>query len=580
MEILQNFIFPEDSAFGSLEKYLRASDDVKIQESKMQMTNASSAVFDTYYNAFSIPLWREKVGISQFSLQIAGKGLVCVEVCQFTENGEKILKTINLSLTETGKALLEFDTADFEGLVYPKITAQSKVSISAMSWVTADKTRRTVKLGISITTFNRKAYVLPAIARIKAQLLSLPFWQDKINLVVVDNSSNLTKEEAAGVKVIPNENTGGSGGFMRGFLHYKNETDATHVLFMDDDAALEIESIKRAYQILSFTQQDNTAVGAALFYDDRPDLFVERGASLGKYWVKVEFQKEDSTDVNVVLKTERNWEKKTPDSAFAGWWFNAFPIKSVKHLVPPFFVRSDDMAFAQFNDFNLIWANGIASYAEDFQKKMTALTTYLDARNMLLYYALFSKNILSISYYIAMNGLISLLAARYEHHQLERLALNDFLKMTPEKWVKAASLAEKLPEINNILKNERLKPIDIDSPTFVSPEDKKESTLKSLLKMIFLPRKNRTVKSEFLMLPHFSQLAGSKRILYYLGDKGFIVTVRPWKLFSGLFMLAIDSLRLIFGFGRVRRRLLAKFDYLTSEEMWQEIFGGDWHDKS
>ncbi|GAB2025290.1 hypothetical protein OfM1_13610 [Lactovum odontotermitis] len=580
MKILQNFIFPESETFGSQEKYLRTSGDVRISDKKMQMGAFSSALFDTYYNAFSISLWREKVGIKQFSLTISGQGQVFIELCQFTEASEKTLKKLEISLTNANQPVFELNTEDFDGIVYPKVTAQEKASITALSWETADNIRRAVKLGVSITTFNRKDYVIPAITRINEQLLGLPFWHERIELVVVDNSSNLTKEEASGVKVIPNENTGGSGGFMRGFLHYKNETDATHVLFMDDDAALEIESIKRAYQILSFARQENTAVGAALFYDDAPDNFLECGASLGKYWVKVEFQKEDSTDVDVVLKTERNWEKKTPDSAFAGWWFNAFPIKSVEHLVPPFFVRSDDMAFAQFNDFNLIWANGIASYAEDFQKKMTALTTYLDARNMLLYYALFSKNILSISYYIAMNRLISLLAARYEHHQLERLALNDFLKMTPEKWVEAASLAEKLPEINNILKNERLKPIDIDSPTFVSPEDKKESTLKSLLKMIFLPRKNRTVKSEFLMLPHFSQLAGSKRILYYLGDKGFIVTVRPWKLFSGLFMLAIDSLRLIFGFGRVRRRLLAKFDYLTSEEMWQEIFGGNQHGKS
>ncbi|MDR2977354.1 MAG: glycosyltransferase [Streptococcaceae bacterium] len=579
METLQNFIFPESEQFGSREKYFRASFDGGISENKLQMANASSVVFDTYYNAFSIPLWRERVGLSQANLLMSGSGKVTVALCQFTETGESILQKKEIDLSPKDVSVFEQSLSEAEGLIYPRITAtHGAASITAMKWASSAPARHQVKLGLSITTFQRKAFVLPALTRIKEKLLDTAEWREKIDLIVVDNSSDLTKEETQGVKVIPNENTGGSGGFMRGFLHYKNETDATHVLFMDDDAALEMESIKRAYQILSFAEKENTAVAAALFYDDAPDIFLERGASVGKYWVKVEFQKENATDVDTVLKTEQKWAQETPKTAFAGWWFNAFPIKSVKHLVPPFFVRSDDMAFAQFNDFNLIWANGIASYAEDFQKKMTAMTTYLDARNMLLYDALFSSRILSDSYYIAMNRLVSLLSARYEHHQLERMALNDFLNMTPEKWIESASLKEKLPEVNAMIKNERLKPVDYDTSGFVSVDAKAESTLKSLLRMIFLPRKNRTVKSEYLMLPHFNQLAGSKRIFYYLGDKAFIVTVKPWKLFSGLCLLAVDSLRLIFGFKKVKARLLAKFDALTSEAMWQEIFSGGGQD--
>lgn len=86
---------------------------------------------------------------------------------------------------------------------------------------------------------------MPAIKRVKKNILDNPEYKDKILFTVVDNSKNITNEEASGVNIIPNENTGGSGGFMRGLLHYENDTNATHVLFMDDDASCETESITR-----------------------------------------------------------------------------------------------------------------------------------------------------------------------------------------------------------------------------------------------------------------------------------------------------------------------------------------------
>lgn len=63
-----------------------------------------------------------------------------------------------------------------------------------------------MKLGVVITHFNRKQYVVPAIQRIESQLLNDPQYEGKIDLVVVDNSKNITQEEA-GIKpiIIPNK---------------------------------------------------------------------------------------------------------------------------------------------------------------------------------------------------------------------------------------------------------------------------------------------------------------------------------------------------------------------------------------
>ena len=57
-----------------------------------------------------------------------------------------------------------------------------------------------------ITHFNRQKYVLPALERLKSQLLDLPEFKDKVSLFVVDNSQNLP--EIDNVTIIPNENLG------------------------------------------------------------------------------------------------------------------------------------------------------------------------------------------------------------------------------------------------------------------------------------------------------------------------------------------------------------------------------------
>jgi hypothetical protein len=325
---------------------------------------------------------------------------------------------------------------------------------------------------------------------------------------------------------------------------------------------------------LSFADKGNTAVGAALFYEDMPDKLISWGEYLGKFWVNVDFANAEATKRELLLAAEKNWQNGQPDTAYMGWWFVAFPIAEVQKLVPPFFVRGDDMIFGQINHFNVVYANGIASYAEDFQKKLTAMSTYLDQRNILLFYAFRSSKVFSLVLYYAALHITSLLTGRYEYSRLYRLALNDFLTMTPEKLVASAHIAAKLQEINAIVQNETLKEV---TPVELTEFDgKTEHTIISLLRVVFKPLKKDKVNQEFLMLPNWQNIAGHRRIQYYrLSDhKAFTVTVSRWKLFTGLLGVTGESVRLLFGFGRVRRRLLAKFDYLTSEEMWQEIFSG------
>ncbi|GAB2025146.1 hypothetical protein OfM1_12170 [Lactovum odontotermitis] len=538
------------------------------------MSNTSTVSFDSYYNYFSVPLWKKKVGIQSASFLISGSGKVKIEFFEYTENYiNLLLDSVEFDLNSEDKYIFELNVQDAKhsGLIFPKITALEDVSIKSMKWETKDSIKRTVKLGISITHFNRKNYVVPAIKRIKENLLDKQEWHDKIDFVVVDNSKNITVEESQGVQIIPNENTGGSGGFMRGFLYYKHETDVTHVLFMDDDASLEVESIKRAYQILQFAEDDSTAVGAALFFEDRPDNFIERGAKLDP---SVTWMAKYRDAWGLSRETILYSEQEDTSNDYGGWWFFAFPVKHVKYLTPPYFVRGDDVSFSTLNKFNVVFANGVACMAENFEDKFSPMTEYLDMRNKMIVNTLFiNRSKYAVKYYkwLAQN---MLLAGRYGYVDVLKLALNDYLNLTSKWLVDNAGMQENIVKIMNLASANTAQTLDLSQlPIEFNPKMGEKGRL-TLLKMLFFPLVHDKINIQRMsILPIFQQMAGYKRVLTYNPNtnKGFIVEISKKKLFKGIFSIWRDCWKIRRNYGKVRKRLLDDLDYLTSEEMWNDI---------
>ncbi|MDR0899442.1 MAG: glycosyltransferase [Lactobacillaceae bacterium] len=580
MTVLQNFIYPSNQTLGSAEKYVRTHGNVYYEHNELEMTKFANAEFDTYYNALSVPLWRDRVGINSIYLEVAGAGEIEIELWHWSNRTIKGFKQAeSLTLTPNLTRIFELDISnpfDFSGLLYVKVIAKNDVNLTDMRWVTDETPRREVKLGISVTHFNRKSYVLPAISRIKTQLLDDPIWRDRIDFIVVDNSQNITKEEALGVQIIPNENTGGSGGFTRGFLHYKNDTTATHVLFMDDDASLEIESIKRAYKILMFAEKDNTAVGAALFYEDRPDEFIERGATLSPettWWAK--FRDTDATSVGDIILQEIDEE---PNRYF-GWWFNAFPIAYTDHLTLPYFVRGDDVSFGVLNNFNMVMGNGIAAIAENFDYKVAPMTEYLDLRNKLIVHSLFvDKPFAVVPYYIRL-ALNSAMAGRYAYNDVQRMALRDFLNVTPEWLIANANMKNVLPKIREVGSADALHEINVGDYDTVQTSSLAEDKLSTIVRRLTFNRllfpfdKKKVIVQPFTALPAYRQIAGYKNVLYVNPEngKGFLAVIKRSKFFGNMFRAVFDALHLWTSYRRVGRRLRKDLDKLTSEKMWDDI---------
>ena len=117
-----------------------------------------------------------------------------------------------------------------KGMLFVLIEAYEDTKIFGGYFGTNDEPKNEVNLGIVITHFNRKQYVIPAIKRLKEELIEDNLYKNNIELIVVDNSQNLPDLQYKGIKIIPNDNLGGSGGFARGLIHLSENSKFTHCL--------------------------------------------------------------------------------------------------------------------------------------------------------------------------------------------------------------------------------------------------------------------------------------------------------------------------------------------------------------
>ncbi len=306
----------------------------------------------------------------------------------------------------------EFETKGTETLTIPikndgssslvGFIIDGEAQIDEAGWyAVVDKTAvRDIRLVINTTTFQKEAYILGNISKIQKQVF------DKYEAVglnalgnghlfvnVVDNGSTLDVEAVNNdyIRVYPNPNVGGAGGFSRGMIETLNLRkngvfDATHVIFMDDDIDVLTESFKRVYALLSLIKpdyQDHFIEGAMLDnidgitqYEDTG--FITHSDDVAYMPVKDSYNLTNEKDV---LRNDLAYPVK---NEYGAWWFCTVPMKFIHEnsMSLPIFYRGDDIEFSIRNKAKLITLNGLAVWHLPFYtKKSKALENYLVARN-------------------------------------------------------------------------------------------------------------------------------------------------------------------------------------------------------
>ena len=362
--------------------------------------------FCTYFNAVSVAKWRRYTGIVSIRLHLELAGDPCrVNTVGYGAKGSSNPKAYEVT---SGGALFDAAT-DFKTHEIDIPMGDSVVSGFSLSTVGRVRVRniyyytlvdesqvRDVRLAVCTTTFKKEEFIVPNIGRIRSGIVKSdePVSQG-FHLFVVDNGQTLDAEALSGegVSVIPNVNAGGAGGFARGMMAAReHENDFTHVVLMDDDVRMSVESIKRLHSLLSLVSSEyaRAFVNGAMLQLERPSLlfedvsYVRNLGGFAKVKPDLLVDQLDGIVKNEVIDVE-------VENAYGAWWFSCIPMSYIDEmgLPMPFFVRCDDVEYGLRCDPTYMTMNGICVWHARFEGRFNAaVACYQYVRNMLVVRAL------------------------------------------------------------------------------------------------------------------------------------------------------------------------------------------------
>ncbi len=551
-----------------------------LKDRTLIFKDGGRAWFDTFFNGITVGLWRQHCSIDDLHLILRGNGNFVLRFgLHRIGHGHRWLDEQTVKLTSGKDYSIELDSWDLldGGMLYFCLEAVGAATLSGGRFATTTLPVNNVTLGIVITHYDRKRYLLPALQRLRDELLNDPSYN--IKFVVVDNSRNITPHEARGITVLPNMNLGGSGGFMRGLLHLKNDAGATHCLFMDDDASSEVASIKRTYALLQFANTEKFAVAGSLLREIEPYRLFEKGSIFNgmcqpqKSWL-------DMRQVGDLLFAEHL--EREPN--YGGWWFFAFAIKDVSYFCFPFFIRGDDIQFAMTNKFAICTMNGIASWAEDFGLKSGPMPIYLDTRAHVTHrLCVLSCSLASCLRLIFRFFFLPLFSYNYATARAVTMAVRD-VAGGPEFWLDNLDMTRKRAMIASFSAPEKLARIDraaYDAEHRPTHERRRRRWWRMItLNGFLLPN---FMLKEAVAYQH-KDFAGAlrsvfryKKVLYEYEPLGigYIAQHDKVKFFTELARFIPELARFVLRFRAIKRAYAAAFPEMTSEAFWQKVYAND-----
>ena len=583
---LQNLIFPEKGLCLEPQMFVHAHGAVAHDRDLGAYWIAQDAVakFDTYFNAFSIAKWHKACTLRGLWLGLTGTGKVEVTVLHALSEGyHEVLAITVSSLTLDGEVRLDLshysDSAAMGVITFQVRAHDHSVRLASARYLTQSAPNPNLRLAIVITTFRREAQV-HATARRLAQYLKRAEFGAQMDCLIIDNADSAQIDPHPKIRRFPNANLGGAGGFTRGLLQATAE-GFSHVVFMDDDAAIPTEALHRTFAFLALANDDRAAIAGALINTTERALMAENGAVF-HHKCYAQFRGTDLRSFGAVFQMEQKSAQVRPPKLYGGWWFFAFPIAHARAYPFPFFVRGDDVNFSLANDFVITTLNGVVAFGESFVDKEAPLNWYLDLRSHMVHHLALEKMATSRFRLIAIPLAFvrrNIVKFQYETIEAVLLAWGDVLK-GPDYFATQPDAAAARAAIKALVKTEVWQPLN----TFDLEEREGFLGARKSARRLFYPW-----SLNGHILPFFGHW-GAKRIipadqrgrsdavwgaaqltfLNVAGDKAYVtrrnVTRAAWLLVRVLGL----SLRTWVQHGRLRARYRSRYPEITTPEYWRK----------
>lgn len=344
----------------------------------LMLKAGGSARFDRLLNVFAHKKWVALTGVTALTVRARYRGGEArLSVLTYDGVTTRLVAATVLGRSEK-TALVDIPLPSkvaFSDLLFFQVDAEGPTEFEDLAIVTRARPVNPVRAAVVITSFNRPEEVEEQIGALEALLER----ELDYHVFVVDNGRNLQlARRYRNTTVVGSPNLGGAGGFTRGLLEAQEAGGFTHALFMDDDAYCHPEAIVRAAAVLRYAGDPRLAFTGAMHYLHDPKVQYELGGRIAPYGVAS--VRMDAT-VNDLASLYANEQADKPQ--YGAWWCFLFPLKAVKKLPFPFFVRGDDITFSLQNRFTLETLPGLVAWQPSFDSKIGASVEYLVHRSFL-----------------------------------------------------------------------------------------------------------------------------------------------------------------------------------------------------
>ena len=425
---------PPAPGFSEPSLYARHRDGVVTSEG-IQLSSGGKVTFDTAFGVFSAGRWSRLTNLVDLGARMRVTGPALVELVAFADGVDTVVAA---SVEGTELWCDDLRAVGAESF-YVSVTALADgVVVNGGEWLTRTTPVRDVHLGVAITTFNRQQYVHATIESLVKLEADDPGVHGRLRVVVVDNARNLEPDIPPGspVRVVPNPNLGGAGGFARGLIEFREEGWSTHVVFMDDDIRLEPESILRTIALLSHATSEDLCVHGAMISEEQPWMQFEAGSAYEFRSVYPLRALGRGLDLRKRANVVR--DQIEPDIDYSAWWYTVFPMHLGVENPLPVFVRGDDVAFGLMHTGkHTVTLNGIVVWHADFALKNNPTSLYYEIRNFALIDTLVfdDHKWWHLAWRYLGFGFRNAYSHRYASAEFMIRGMRDFLA-GPEEWAK------------------------------------------------------------------------------------------------------------------------------------------------
>ncbi len=500
---LQRVIFPPPGEFDALELYVDAGsalgmhlveDDSlyrnpKLPENKLHVVGSSTVEvhhedflsrtsmairagqhvsFATYFNAFPASYWRRWSTVSQVRLRIDVEGTGSVIIFRSNARGvPQRLESIRVDGTRQIDLELSLEMFGDGGWYwFDMVAGQSELRLLGATWgtETAPEIASEHAATVQITTMNKPAFCIDNARVLAANPHALRSVKE---ILIVDQGTKKVVDEPGyeevrqllgdKLRVVEQDNLGGSGGFSRGMAEAV-DNGSDFVLLLDDDVSVEPDSIERIVAFARYSRRP-TIVGGHMF-----DLYSRTtlhtfGEVVDPYrlsWVTPDTDVEYRHDFRQRNLRQTPWMHRRVDVDFNGWWMCLIPTAVIREigLSLPLFIKWDDAEYslrAKEAGFPTVSLPGAALWHVSWIDKDDSLgwQAYFHERNRLiaaLIHSPFPKGgrLLRESF---QNNVKHLISMQYFAQEARIMALRDVLKGPGQLH---AELRSKLAEVNKL----------------------------------------------------------------------------------------------------------------------------------